>query len=67
MNIKLAFTREEAASACGVSVDVIKRAIAGGHLSAKRSGVNKETGEPAGKYLILAADLQAWLEGLEAA
>lgn len=66
MSTKLAFTREEAAHACGVSVDTIKRAIAKGHLRAKRSGVN-DKGGPAGKYLILAADLQTWLDELSAA
>lgn len=64
---KLAYTREEAAQACGVSADTIKRAVAAGKLKAKRSGVHAETGEPTGKYLILAADLQAWLENLSAA
>jgi hypothetical protein len=67
MTIKLAYTREEAATACGVSVDSIKRAINRGDLRAKRSAKHPETGEPTGKYLILAADLQAWLEGLAAA
>lgn len=67
MNPKLAYTRDEAAAACGVSVDSIKRAIARGHLKAKRSSVHDETGEPTGKYLILAGDLQAWLDELSAA
>lgn len=63
---KLAYSREEAAEACGVSLTTIKQAIASGRLRAKRSGRN-ENGDPAGKYLILASDLQAWLEGMEAA
>lgn len=66
MTPKLAYTREEAAHACGLSLDSVKRAINRGDLRAKRSGVNAE-GDPAGKYLILAADLQAWLDGLAAA
>lgn len=66
MNFRLAYTRAEAAEACGVSEASIKRAIACGRLRAKRTAVNDE-GDPTGKYLILAADLTAWLEGLSAA
>lgn len=67
MNVKLAYTREEAAVACGVSVRTIVRAINTGALKAKRSGGHDEEGNGKGKYLILAADLQAWLEELSAA
>lgn len=59
--MKLAYTRAEAAEACSVSEDTIKRAIRRGTLRAKRSGENG-----GGKYLITATALQAWLEdGLE--
>lgn len=67
--MKLAYTVEEAAAEVGLSADVIRQAIhaEGRHkLQAKRSGVNKN-GEPVGRFVILHADLVAWLEGLEAA
>lgn len=64
---KKAYTREEAAAECSVSVDTIKRAINKGALKGKRSGPKDEQGNPTGKYLILEKDLDAWLEGLEAA
>lgn len=65
---KLAYTIDEAAEAVGVSPDTIRRAIRSTEhpLRAKRSGKDKN-GLPAGKHLILAADLSAWLEGLDAA
>lgn len=66
MTIRFAYTREEAAAACGVSVDTIKRAIRTGALRAKRSGRN-DKGEPAGKYLIPSQALQDWLDSLDAA
>lgn len=66
MNIKLALSTEEAAEACAVSKDVIKAAIRRGDLPAKRSG-RRENGTGAGKYLIRVADLEAWLDSLEAA
>lgn len=66
MTTRLAYTRDQAAEACGVSESTIKRAIASGHLRAKRTAVD-DNGDPTGKYLILAADLTAWLEGLSAA
>lgn len=58
---RLAYTRKEAAEACGVSEDTIRRAINSGALRAKR------TGRTGGKYLITAKDLESWLDGLEAA
>lgn len=64
MTIRLALTREEAATACGVSLNTIKRAIGSGRLRAKRSTVN-EAGDPTGKYLITPEALQEWIEGLE--
>lgn len=66
MTDRLAYTRDQAAEACGVSEATIKRAIASGRLRAKRTAINDD-GDPTGKYLILAADLTAWLEGLTAA
>lgn len=61
---RLSLTREEAAEACGVKLDSIRRAINTGKLRAKRSSVNAK-GEPCGKYLIPIAALEAWLAGLE--
>lgn len=63
MTPRLALTREEAAASCGVSLNTVKRAIAAGHLRAKRSGVN-DKGDPAGKYLITPEALREWLDGL---
>ena len=75
MTTRLAYTRTQAAEACGVSPDTIRRAIATGALRAKRtSGQSKKAArdkdpnaKPTGRYLITAKDLQAWLDGLEAA
>ena len=67
MTIKLAYNKAEAAAACGVSIDTIVRAIHAGTLRAAKSSKHPETGEPTGRYIILAADLQAWLDGLAAA
>ena len=61
MTARLAYSRKEAAGACGVSEDTIRRAINTGALRAKR------TGPKGGKYLITAKALEEWLEGLEAA
>lgn len=61
---KLAYTREEAAQACGVSVRTIARAIGSGDLRAKRSGENDKDGRGTGKYLITADALTEWLESL---
>lgn len=60
---KLAYTLEEAAEACGVSQDTVKKQINAGALRAKRTSTNAD-GDPAGKYLITAAALAAWLDGL---
>lgn len=56
----LFFTREQAAEACNVSVDVIRRAINAGKLRAKRTG-----DQGGGKYLLRPADLEAWFDELE--
>lgn len=59
----LAYSKAGAAGAAGVSTKTLERAIAAGRLRAKRSGEAKD-GEPAGRVIILAADLQAWLDSL---
>lgn len=63
-DVKLAYTRPEAAKAVGLSDDTLKKAINAGHLRAKRSGKDAD-GNPAGKYLITHAALMAWLESLD--
>lgn len=60
---RLAYGRKEAAAMCGVSVDLIDKAVASGARRAKRTAVDKY-GRPAGLYLIRVADLEAWLDGL---
>lgn len=55
MKAKLAYTLDEAAEACGVSKDVIKRAIARGDLVPVY---------PTSRPVLLAADLLAWLQSL---
>lgn len=55
----LYFTREQAAEACNVSLDTIRRAIGSGKLRAKRTGDNG-----GGKYLIAPAALEDWFAGL---
>ncbi len=57
---RLAYSRDEAAQACGVSLDTIRRAINSGKLRAKRLG--KDGG---GKYVVTAKSLAEWLEQLE--
>ena len=74
MTTRLAYTRKEAAEACGVSEDTIRRAINSGALRAKRTnGQSKKAApkgsddKPTGRYIITTKDLQAWLDELEAA
>lgn len=56
----LFLTREQAAEACNVSLDTIRRAINKGTLRAKRTGA-----EGGGKYLISPDALAEWFESLE--
>lgn len=63
MTEALAYSKDDAARAAGVSAQTIDRAIRSGKLRAKRTSETKE-GEPAGKVLILASSLATWLEGL---
>lgn len=57
---RLFLTRAEAAEACGVALDTIRRAIKSGALKAKRTGKNG-----GGKDLIRVSDLEKWFDGLE--
>lgn len=63
MTSKLAYTLAEAAEACGVSEDTVKKAVRSGALKAKRSA-RTDDGDGVGKYLITTAALNAWLEQL---
>lgn len=56
---RLAYDADEAAAACSLRKESVMRAIRSGHLKAKRTGANG-----GGKYIVLVADLQAWLESL---
>ena len=60
----LAYSKAGAAAASGLSTKTLERAIGSGRLRAKRSSESKD-GEPAGRVVILATDLQAWLDSLE--
>jgi excisionase family DNA binding protein len=64
MTLKLALTIPEAAEACGVDDSRIRRAIHGGELKAKRSGLKANGVDGAGKLLIRPVDLESWLDGL---
>lgn len=55
---RLFLTRREAAQACGVSEDTIRRAKERGLLKAKK------TGAKGGKELYSIAALEAWFDGL---
>lgn len=63
MSTALAYTLTSGSEATGLSRKTLERAIKSGALRAKRSSVT-EDGEPAGPYVILAGDLQTWLDGL---
>ncbi|MBP7988835.1 helix-turn-helix domain-containing protein [Candidatus Neomicrothrix sp.] len=55
---KLAYTRREAAAACGVSVDVIDKAIKAGDLRAVRPTID---GRKLATILIRHTELERWL------
>lgn len=59
----LAYSVPAAAAATSLSATHLREAIAKGQLTAKRSSKDDE-GEPTGRWIILAADLQAYLDGL---
>lgn len=59
----LSFSIKTAAEATSLSPQSIERAIKSGALKARKSSRN-EKGEPTGKYLILARDLERYLDGL---
>lgn len=55
---RLFLTRREAAEACGVSVDTIRRAKNTGALRAKKTSAR------GGRELYRVTDLEAWYDGL---
>lgn len=59
---RLAYTRQEAADLCGVSIDTIARAKNAGELRAKR--LTKDEKKKGGKELYTRAALESWLDGL---
>lgn len=59
----LAYSKADAAAACGVSIDIISRAIRAGDLATVSPTVK---GEPIAKPLILAAELERWIRGAAA-
>lgn len=61
---RLSYSLAEAAEATGLSRSHLDRAIRAGDLRTKTTKVN-EKDEPVGKRLILARELEAYLEGLD--
>jgi hypothetical protein len=59
----LSYSLRTAAAATALSQSHLSDAIKAGQLKAKRSGKD-EHGDPIGKYVILAGDLQRYLDGL---
>lgn len=59
----MAYPLADAVVASGLSKTHLETAIAKGELKVKRSSKN-DKGEPQGKRLILAEDLQAYLQSL---
>jgi excisionase family DNA binding protein len=55
MTAPVAYSREEAAKACGLSLDTIRRAINAGDLRAKRAGR---------RIVVPEESLRDWLKGL---
>lgn len=63
MNTALSFSIRTAVEATGLSKTFLIDAIHDGQLKARRSSVN-EKNDPQGKWVILAADLEAYLASL---
>lgn len=63
MTTPLAYSMKGAVEASGLSRSYLDRAIKAGQLKAKRSSTDGR-GEPTGNYVIRAADLQAFIDGL---
>ena len=63
MTATLSYSIAGAVEATGLSKAHFERVIKSGELKARKSSRDKD-GEPVGKYVILARDLEAYLEGL---
>lgn len=59
----IAYNKADAASAVGVSIDVINRAIRAGDLVPAKPTIN---GKTVGKVVILASELERWVRGAAA-
>ncbi len=66
MSTPISYNLAGAASASGLSSKTLTRHIATGKLPAFRSGPLVD-GKPTGVYVIKATDLEAFIDGLEAA
>lgn len=66
MSAPISYSVKTAAADTGLSETRIKQAIHAGELKARRSATD-ENGDPAGKYVILHADLETFVHGLVAA
>ena len=60
---QLSYTLAQASLTTGLSQTFLSQAIHAGQLHAKRSS-RDDFGDPQGKYVILRADLEAYLESL---
>lgn len=60
----LAYSVRDAADALGVSITHVDRLVRAGHIRAKYTSADVD-GNPAGKRLILASELERYLAGLE--
>lgn len=63
MSTPLSYSMAGAVAATGLSKSHLDRAIRAGQLKAKKSGRDAD-GEPVGSFVILARDLEAYLNGL---
>jgi hypothetical protein len=63
MSAPIAYSLKGAADATGLSTSKIKAAIGSGRLRAKKSEVDPD-GNPVGVWVIPAASLQAYIDGL---
>jgi hypothetical protein len=65
MSARIAYSLKEAAEATGLSRAYLDRAIRNAQLKAKRSAApDDQTGKSRGNYVILAAELEAFITGL---
>lgn len=63
MSTPISYSLSGASAATGMSRSTLERAIHAGHLRAKKSSVDAD-GNPVGTWVIPAASLQAFVDGL---